>query len=274
MSRHVDQAGLYVQGLTNKLMFFAWWKRRRRARLLAEPFPASWRDILQRNVVHYTRLGDEQQHELERRVQVFVAEKNWEGCKGLDVTDEMRVTIAAQACLLVLAFPEEYYDHVLSVLIYPTAFVAPDVEITRAGIVIEGSEARTGEAWYRGPVIVSWEDALAGGRQEEPGHSLVLHEFAHQLDMRGGRELDGTPPLPSRELAVLWADVMEREFQQLCRDCRSGRRPLIDCYGTKNRAEFFAVATETFFERPAAMAARQPELFSTLRDYYRQDPRL
>lgn len=229
--------------------------------------------MVARNVAHWRRLSPEQQRELERRVLVFVVEKHWEGCNGLEVTDEMRVTIAAQACLLVLAFEQEYYDHVLSILIYPTAFVAPDVQITRAGVVIQGDEVRSGEAWYRGPVIVSWEDALAGGRQEDPGRNLVLHEFAHQLDMLGGRELNGTPPLPSRDLAARWAEVMERQFRQLRHDCRSRSRPLLDCYGATNRAEFFAVATETFFERPVALAARHPELFDLLREYYRQDPR-
>jgi Mlc titration factor MtfA (ptsG expression regulator) len=214
---------------------------------------------------------------LEERIQVFVAEKHWEGVGGLAVTDEMRVTIAAQACLLVLGFEEEYYDHVLSILIYPTAFVTRDVQITRAGVVIHDRQALMGEAWYRGPVIVSWQDALAGGRQKDPGHNLVLHEFAHQLDMLGGRDLDGTPPLPSRELAARWADVMEAAFQQLRRDCRGTlrvhRRPFLDCYGATNRAEFFAVATETFFERPAALSSRHPELYEVLAAYYRQDPR-
>ncbi len=253
-------------------MLLSWWKQHRRQRLLSEPFPEPWRDILRRNVRHYARLPDNRQQRLEQRVQVFVAEKNWEGCNGVVVTDEMRVTIAAQACLLVLAIEDAYYDHVLSILIYPTAFVARDVQITRAGVVVEGRQARLGEAWYRGPVIVSWEDALAGGRQTDPGRNLVLHEFAHQLDMQNGRELDGTPPLPSPDLAPRWADVMEREFQQLRRDCRSHRRPLIDCYGTTNRAEFFAVATETFFERPVALRSRHPDLFDVLRAYYRQDP--
>jgi len=228
---------------------------------------------MRQNVVHFTRLPADQQHKLERRVQVFVAEKNWEGCNGVAVTDEMRVTIAAQACLLVLAIDEEYFDNVLSILIYPTAFIARDVQIGRAGVVIQNRQERLGEAWYRGPVIVSWEDALAGGREEEPGHNLVLHEFAHQLDMQNGRELDGTPPLPSRDLAACWATVMETEFQQLRRDCHSHARPLIDCYGSTNRAEFFAVATETFFGRPAALSSRHPDLYDVLRRYYQQDPR-
>ncbi|MGD9854426.1 MAG: zinc-dependent peptidase, partial [Planctomycetaceae bacterium] len=128
-------------------MLLSWWKRRRRRRLLSEPFPEAWRDVLQRNVVHYARLSADRQRRLEERIQVFVAEKHWEGCSGLDVTDEMRVTIAAQACLLVLGFDDEYYANVLSILIYPTAFVAADVEITRAGVGIQDRQSRTGEAW-------------------------------------------------------------------------------------------------------------------------------
>ncbi|MCA9025675.1 MAG: zinc-dependent peptidase [Planctomycetaceae bacterium] len=253
-------------------MLFFWWKDRRRRRLLAVPFPNEWRNVLRRNVVHYSRLTADQQRTLERRVQVFVAEKNWEGCNGLTVTDEMKVTIAAQACLLVLAFKDEYFDNVLSILVYPTGYIAKDVQIGRAGVVIENQQARLGEAWYRGPVIVSWDDALAGGRQEQPGHNLVLHEFAHQLDMQDGRELDGTPPLPSKELAARWAAVMELEFQRLRHDCHSYAHPLLDCYGTTNRAEFFAVATETFFEQPAELSTQHPELYDVLRGYYQQDP--
>ncbi len=253
-------------------MLFNWWKRHRRRKLLQEPFPDEWRDVLRRNVTHYSRLTSDQEQTLERRVQVFVAEKNWEGCNGVTVTDEMRVTIAAQACLLVLAFEEEHFDNVLSILIYPTEFIAKDVQIGRAGVVIQNRQARLGEAWYRGPVIVSWEDALAGGRGQHPGHNLVLHEFAHQLDMQNGRELDGTPPLPSPDLAARWATVMEAEFQQLRHDCHSYAPPLLDCYGTTNRAEFFAVATETFFGRPAALSSRHPDLYDVLRGYYQQDP--
>ena len=253
-------------------MLLSWWKRCRRRKLLAVPFPDDWREVLRQNVVHYSRLTADQRRNLERRVQVFVAEKNWEGCNGVTVTDEMKVTIAAQACLLVLAFEDEHFDNVLSILVYPTAFLAKDVQIGRAGVVIQNQQVRLGEAWYRGPVIVSWEDALAGGRQQQPGRNLVLHEFAHQLDMQNGRELDGTPPLPPGDLAARWADVMEQEFQRLRHDCHSYARPLLDCYGTTNRAEFFAVATETFFESPAALSSRHPELYEVLRAYYQQEP--
>ncbi len=254
-------------------MAWSWWTRRRRRRLTAHPPPPHWSDLLADNFTLFTRLTAEERERLLRKVQVFVPEKNWEGCNGLVITEEVQITIAAQACLLVLGIEDEIFDHVLSILVYPTAYIAPDQHITRAGVVIEGQSNRLGEAWYRGPVILSWDDVLAGGRQEASGSNLVLHEFAHQLDMRNGSAMDGTPPLPSVDLASRWPIVMEREFQQLRRDCRRRDWPLLDCYGTTNRAEFFAVATEVFFERPAALSSRHPDLYDVLREYYRQDPR-
>lgn len=228
--------------------------------------------MLRRNVRRYECLGEADRRRLERRLQVFLAEKNWEGVGGLTLTEEIRVTISALACLIVLGMEEEFFDNVLSILVYPTAYFAPNEQITRAGVVVKGGQARQGEAWYRGPVILSWEDTLAGGREQTHGANLVFHEFAHQLDMQNGRLIDGTPPLPSRTLAGRWPTVMEAAYQQLLTDCRSHSNPLLDCYGTTNRAEFFAVATEAFFCRPAALSSRHGELYDVLREYYRQDP--
>jgi MtfA peptidase len=207
-------------------------------------------------------------------VQVLVAEKNWEGCHGLTLTEEMKVTIAAQACLLVVALPEDiYFDHVLSILVYPTGYIAPETPIGRGGIVIdEGGQARLGEAWWRGPVILSWEHALAGGRLTTPGHNLVLHEFAHQLDMMNGRTVDGTPQLSNVEQMRRWAAVMEPAYQQLIHECEHDGHGFIDCYGATNRAEFFAVLTESFFERPESLKSHKPQVYEVLSHYYRLDP--
>lgn len=254
-------------------MIFSWLTRRRRAKLQAQPFPPHWQEILQRNVHCYSRLSEDEQRSVQQRLQVFVAEKNWEGVGGLSLTEEMKVTVAGLACFLVRAMLEEYFDNVLSILVYPAAYIAPNEQATPSGVVIEGGQARMGEAWYRGPVILSWEDVLAGGRDQSHGSNLVFHEFAHQLDMQNGRQIDGTPPLPTDELARRWPQVMEREFQELQEDCHGHHRPLLDCYGTTNRAEFFAVATECFFCRPAALSSRHPDLYDVLRGYYRQDPR-
>ena len=253
-------------------MIFKWLKNRRRRQIRAEAFPPAWLEILRENFAFYHCLTDTKQAKLCRDIQVFVAEKNWEGCGGLTMTDEVRVTVAAQACLLTLAFEDNYYDLVQSVLVYPDAYVAPDQTITKGGIVFEGESNREGEAWYRGPVILSWADARAGGRRESAGHNLVFHEFAHQLDMQNGRDVDGTPPLPSAERYQQWAEVIPIEFQQLQLQCSHGMPTLLDCYGTTNIGEFFAVATECFFVQPRAMAQRHAELYQQFRDYFRQDP--
>ncbi len=240
---------------------------------MTEPFPAAWMDILRHNVYHYQQLSAKQQAKLRDHLRIIVDEKNWEGCAGMTITDEVRVTIAAQASLLVLGFEDEYFDAVQSILVYPTAYVAHGHTVTQGGVVLEGQSNRAGEAWHRGPVILSWDGALAGGRHQSGGSNLVLHEFAHQLDMQNGRVADGIPPLNTREEYQRWETVAAGEYAQLVEDCRHGRRTLLDCYGTTNMAEFFAVATECFFERPREMHRRHPQFYEVLRDYYRQDLR-
>ena len=251
---------------------FAWIKQRRRRKLVQQPFPDEWLDILRRNVAHYARLSPGEQAKLRDNLRVFASEKNWEGCGGLAVDDEIKVTIAAQACLLVLGFEGEYFDAVQSILVYPTAYIAPDRTISKGGVVFEGESDREGEAWYRGPVILSWADALAGGAGQSGGDNLVLHEFAHQLDMQNGQETDGTPTLSSREQYRRWQEVMTAERRRLERDCRHRRTTLLDCYGATDMGEFFAVATECFFEQSSQLSERHPDLYQILRDYYRQDP--
>lgn len=254
-------------------MLFNWFTRRRRRAILARPFPNEWSEIISSNVWHASLLDDQQQEKLRRLVQVFTAEKNWEGCGGLSITDEIKVTIAALASLLVVGQPDDFFfDHVLSVLVYPTAYIAPTANIGRAGIVVEEGVPRLGEAWYRGPVVLSWEDSLAGGRWERPGHNLVLHEFAHQLDMINGHIVDGVPPLPTRQQTERWTEVFEAEYQLLVEECHNSYHPWLDCYAATNHAEFFAVLTESFFERPHAVRSHRPNLYELLRDFYRLDP--
>lgn len=251
---------------------FSWLKRRRRRQLLALAFPDHWAEILNRNVRHYSQLTEAERVKLRDDLRILVAEKSWEGCGGLAVTDEIKVTIAAQAALLTLGFQDEYFDMVLSVLVYPDAYAAPGHTITKGGLVLEGESHREGEAWYRGPVVLSWADALAGGRHQTNGDNLVLHEFAHQLDMQNGRVADGTPPLATREQYDRWRQVMHAEFERLRRDCRRGRPTVLDCYGTTNLGEFFAVGTECFIERPQDMKQEHPDLYDIFRDFYGQDP--
>ncbi|MEZ6065068.1 MAG: zinc-dependent peptidase [Planctomycetaceae bacterium] len=254
-------------------MLFWWWRDRRRRRILREPFPAPWREWLEGNVAHYRRLDTLSQSRMRDLIQVFVAEKHWEGLAGLVVTDEMRVSIAAMASLLILHSSDELnFDHMPSVLIYPNYFLARNLQPDAAGVVTTTREAWLGEAWYRGPVILSWEDVLLDVRPERRGCNVAVHEFAHQLDMLNGRFVDGIPPLPDTLPLEQWEAVMGAEYRRLVRRCRRGQRGLIDCYGSQNAAEFFAVVTESFFESPLALRADAPELYTTLRQFYRLDP--
>jgi Mlc titration factor MtfA (ptsG expression regulator) len=253
-------------------MLLRWLRNRRRRALLAQPFPDAWRETLNANVRHYLPLSSAEQSRVHDYVRIFVAEKNWEGCGGQEMTDEVRVTIAGLVAIFMLGFPDEYFDHVLSILVYPNAYLAPGKTVTESGVILEGESARLGEAWYRGPVILSWSDVLAGARQERHGRNVVFHEFAHQLDMLNGRVTDGTPPMESAEQLQRWNHVMAESYKHLVDACRNGDETLFDCYGATNLSEFFAVATEYFFERPLPFRERRPQLYEVLLDFYRQDP--
>jgi Mlc titration factor MtfA (ptsG expression regulator) len=251
-------------------MFFSLLKHLRRDRLLAQPFPTEWFGYLDRNVVHYRHLSLDEQAKLRDDLRVFIAEKNWEGCRGLQLTDEIKVTIAAYASLLVLALEPDSLGRVQSILVYPDTFRVPDAR-DRFGLVHEEGDSRSGEAWYRGPVILSWADALHDARHPRQGRSLPLHEFAHQLDMLTGAA-DGMPPLEGVEPQRRWQEVMTVEYQRLGDAVEHGEATLLDPYGATHPAEFFAVASECFFVRPLALERRHPALYEVLRDYFRQDP--
>ncbi|MCA9249209.1 MAG: zinc-dependent peptidase [Planctomycetales bacterium] len=255
-------------------MIFSWFQDRRRAKLREAPFPEAWLEILQRNLWQYACLTPDEQARLRDDTRIFVAEKNWEGCRGVELDDEMRVTVAGQIALLVLHLPHDYFDSVLSILLYPDAYLARDFDRDETGIVTEHEAARSGEAWYRGPVILSWPDVLAGGQGPDEGRNLVIHEFAHQLDMLNGREVDGVPAIDSPDEAQRWTEVLQREFKRLQRDCQRGRPTLLDCYGATEPSEFFAVASEAFFQTPWSFERVHPELYEVLSGYFHQTPAL
>ena len=250
---------------------FGVFRKRRRERLRSQPFPPAWLAIIKKNVPFYYRLPQADQRELQGHIQVFLAEKHFEGCGGLELTDEIKVTIAAQACLLLLHRETDYYPRLITILVYPHAYVAKSVEPIGRGVVLEGETTRLGEAWKEGVVVLSWDDVRRGASDLHDGHNVVLHEFAHQLDQQDG-SADGAPILEHHSQYVTWARVLSDEYDQLRRDTEKGRRDVLDEYGATNPAEFFAVATECFFEKPAQLQKRHPELYSELKRFYRQDP--
>jgi MtfA peptidase len=249
-------------------MVFTWLRNRRHRRALALPFPDEWRGWLERNFAHWRCLNDDERRRMEDLVRMFIADKYWEGGGGFEVTDEMKVTIAAQACLLLLNIEHDFYRIVRTIIVYPSGYFAPSRSGIGGGAVIETPGlAVLGQAHYRGPVILSWQHVRHGGVNPHDGHNLVFHEFAHKLDMADGM-VDGTPPLRDREQLREWVEVMTREFVSL----RNGHGSLLRSYGATNPGEFFAVATEAFFEQPLEMRHMHPDLYGVLQRFYRQDP--
>jgi len=250
---------------------FGFFKERRRRAARERPFPAAWDAILAKNVPYFARLSPEDQEEIRDLVQIFLDEKEFEGCGGLDVDDEIRVTIAAQACILLLHRENDIYPDLETILVYPHAYLDTRPRTLEGGIVVEDGETRLGESWTRGVVVLAWDAVLGGARDMHDGHNVVLHEFAHQLDSETGAA-DGAPVLVNRSAYGPWARVLGAAYEGLLEDAAHGERTVIDTYGAKNPAEFFAVVTETFFERPRALRARHPELYEQMRSFYRQDP--
>lgn len=255
-------------------MFFDWLKRRRRDKILAESYDERWTQHLVRNVGVWPTLTPEEQAHLIQLVRVFVAEKRWEAAGGLTLTDEIKVTIAGNACVLVLALPHDLYRQVESIIVYPSVVHAPPQ--TRSIFDVSAQLADQpmpilGQAFKRGPVIVVWDAVVRGGRDATDGYNVVFHEFAHKLDMLSG-DADGVPPLGDRQQYARWVAVFQREWDALHERQAQGRPTFLDAYAGTNPAEFFAVATEQFFEQGKTMARRHPELYAVLRGFYRQDP--
>jgi len=250
-------------------MLFRWLKERRRQKLLAQPCPAPWLDILARRVPLYRALDPDEQAKLRDTLRILLAEKSWEGCKGLELTDDLRVTIAALASILVLG-NDAGYDNVQTILVYPEAFRVPEQHALVGDVAVHGEGERLGEAHHRGPVILSWADIQEDVAKPGYGQNLVFHEFAHQLDMQNG-EADGVPMLP-RRLRHRWQKVMAREFERLCKAADRERDTFLDPYGATDEAEFFAVVTEAFFDEPLTMRERHANLYELFREYYRVEP--
>lgn len=281
-------------------------------RAVARPFPSAWATILRRNLAPYNAMPPPLQQQLKRLILQFLAQKKFIGCGGLEITDEMRVTVAAQACLLILnqsayqrslrsrawlPWLPQVFPALGLILLYPSSFVVPRDKFGVGGVVTHASQTLAGESWNDGRVILAWDHVQQSTQLFASGHNVVIHEFAHQLDSETGTS-NGAPALPSRAAYERWSQVMGEEFarlqqlqaqaEQAQHDALSGidhsleglAEPVppvanaLDFYGATNPAEFFAVATETFFSRPHHLCQHHPALFAEFQRYYRVDPRM
>jgi Mlc titration factor MtfA (ptsG expression regulator) len=248
------------------------WPGLRLKRVLARPMEPAQLAILERNLPIYHSMSHDLQLQLQKLVQQFLHQKKFIGCAGLDIDDEMRVTIAGQACLLLLNRPTRVYPALHTVLVYPTAFLVPRNQVDEAGVVTEARQDLLGESWGDGRVVLSWDHVQRGARDWTDGQNVVLHEFAHQLDSESGSN-NGAPYLGSKQSYRSWSEVLSRDFANLRFDAMYRQQSVMDHYGATSPAEFFAVATETFFEKPYQMADHHSQLFDEFRKYYRVDPR-
>ena len=245
-------------------------RNRRRGALMrqviAEQFPA----FIEKNIPLYTRLPDKLKTQLHGLVNVFLAEKKFVGCGGQEITDEVRVTIAAQACMLLLNRKTTFYPKLKTIYVYPHTYVAKGL-MNDGGLIVEGKSVRLGESWQNGPVVLTWDSITGGARNVQDGQNVVFHEFAHQLDQEDG-DADGAPILENRSCYRSWAAVLGEEYERLCSKKQGRRRSVLNIYGATNPAEFFAVATEAFFEKPKQMHKKSPDLYEELKSYYQIDP--
>lgn len=253
-------------------MIFELLKQRRRRRLRARPFPKEWLTLVQRHVVFFRKLSASDRAELLGHIQVFLAEKRFEGCAGFAITDEVRVTITAQACLLLLRRETDYFPGLLTILVYPLTYMVQEDHQVGEHVWEEGTVSRLGETGRRmGSLVLAWGAVKHGAADPSDGKNVVLHEFAHQLDFEN-HAADGVPGLATPEQQLAWSEVMGTEFASLRAADETGIPTLLDTYGATDPAEFFAVSVEAFFEQPRALRDRHPKLYAELQKYFQQDP--
>ncbi len=253
-------------------LMFGFSKRSRRKQLLGEPLPAPWLQIIEKNVAVFALLSAAERERLLAATKIIVAERPFVGSGGLEITDEVKVTIAAQAAVLLLGEDGYYFDRV------PTIFVHPHHQTTKShrdltsAVLVEEGVLIEGQALDQGEIRLVWDDVLYGGRDATDGENVVLHEFAHHLDRLDG-DVGGIPPLPSDEAREQWVRIFDRELAELRRDIRRGHDVFLHEEAAENRAELFAYSTECFFEQPHELAEFHPDLFNCLFSFYRTDPR-
>jgi hypothetical protein len=220
---------------------------------------------------YFKKMPSHLQLQLKRHIQVFLSEKKFIGFNGIQISDEIRVTIAAQACLLLLNRKTDYYPKLTTILVYPRAFVKKHQVTNPDGVQFTQNSALAGESWGYGNIVLSWQDTLDGAYLPDDGHNVVIHEFAHQLDQENG-SANGAPILGKHLNYDSWADVFSTQFKTLQRQAQTGGDSIFDYYGATNPAEFFAVASEVFFEKSQQLRHEHPKLYEQLSQYYRVDP--
>ena len=234
-------------------------------------FEEAWIDCLTQNLPLYSKLPNELKGMLHKKIGRFVSTTYFEGCADLELTDEMILTVAGQACLLVLQHNDPPYPNLKTVLLYPTTFSSSVDEIDIHGVETRRTLHRLGESWGNGTVILAWDSVLHGAKNIYDGHNVTFHEFAHQLDQENGRT-DGIPIMENTQAYHTWGQVLGNGYQQLLNKSERGKKTAMDKYGTTNIAEFFAVATEAFLEKPRQLKKNQPDIYRELQSYYRIDP--
>jgi len=249
---------------------FHWWQNWRQRRIVSRSTMSEqqWSRAMGQLPL-LSGLSPAELEELKRLAILFLHYKSLEGAHGLVVTEEMSVIIALQACLLILHLGLNWYDGWVSIIVYPAQFVPDRVYVDEYGIEHSGKSVLSGESWHKGPLVLSWEDSERSGVVD--GYNVVIHEFAHKLDVLNGRA-NGFPPLHRGMNAAHWTQVMQRAFNDFQLHIQSGAATPIDAYAGTSPAEFFAVLSEVFFERPRILHAIYPQVYEQFSLFYRQNP--
>lgn len=248
-----------------------YWQEYQRKKASSQPFKKQWRKIIQQRMPYFRQMPVDLQLQLKQHIQIFLSEKKFVGCNGIEITDEIRVTVAAQACLLLLNRKTDFYPKLQTILVYPRAFVKEQHVVQAGGVTYREKVALSGESWKFGKVVLSWQDTLDGADIPDDGRNVVIHEFAHQLDQENGKA-NGAPILGAGQTYQAWSDAFSAQFATLQKQASTGQPSLFDYYGATNPAEFFAVASEVFFEKPHQLHRGYPGLYQQLSQYYHVDP--
>lgn len=247
-----------------------WLRKGSRKKIIKKEFPLAWLKIIETNASFFNLLDSKLKKQLLKLVQIFINEKIFEGCAGLIITDEIKVTIAAQACILLLGQDHNFYPNLRTILVYPTAYFAPETYYLKDGSLIETIQYRYGESWQRGQVVLCWDEIKKDTLDITDGQNLILHEFAHQLDQEY-RIVESIPFILQNTSYVTWARILYDEYNRLVTDINNNKETFLNEYGATNQNEFFAVITEFFFEKPIELRRNHPNLYNQLLDFYKID---